>query len=63
VVTLTRQAGQFLPALARPERHRACPISDPMSATGSPEAVRAAFAAGRDRIREIVAGIVAEHAD
>jgi len=61
IVTLSRQATLFLPALAHPERHLEHPIPDPMSATGSPEKVRAAFAAGRDRIRDIVAGIIAEY--
>ncbi|MBU0743451.1 arsenate reductase ArsC [bacterium] len=62
IVTLSRQATLFLPVLAHPERHLKCPIPDPMSATGSPEKIHAAFAAGRDRIREIVAGIVVDHA-
>ncbi|MBC8422565.1 arsenate reductase ArsC [bacterium] len=62
IVTLSRQAALFLPPLARPERHLRRPVPDPMSATGSPEEVRAAFAAGRDRIREIVAEVIAEHA-
>jgi arsenate reductase len=62
IVTLSRHAGLFLPALAHPARHLARPVPDPMSATGSPEQVRAAFAAGRDAIREIVAEVVAAHA-
>ena len=62
IVTLSRQAAQFLPALARPESHLRRPVSDPMSATGSVEEVRIAFAAGRDRIREIVAEVVSAHA-
>jgi len=62
IVTLSRQAAQFLPALARPECHLRRPVPDPMSATGSSEEVRTAFAAGRDRIREIVTEVIAEHA-
>ncbi len=61
IVTLSRQATLFLPTLAHPERHLKSPLPDPMSATGSPEKISAAFAAGRDRIREIVADIVVDH--
>ncbi len=63
VVTLSRQSTQFLPALARPERHLARPIHDPMSAKGGPDEVRAAFARGRDEVREIVRGVIESLSD
>ena len=59
VVTLSRTAGRFLPALADPSRHLDAPLDDPMSATGSPEEIQAAFRAARDRIRALVEEIVA----
>lgn len=62
VVTLSRQSTQFLPALAHPERHRRHPIPDPMSATGGPEEIHAAFVRGRDAIRDIVLGLLEDHA-
>lgn len=58
VVTLSRESGRYLPALADPSRHLHRPVSDPMSATGSDEEVRAAFREGRDRIKGIVSDIV-----
>ena len=61
IVTLSRQSTLFLPALEHPERHMRRPMDDPMSATGSPDQIRAAFATGRDAIRDIVTGIVSEH--
>jgi arsenate reductase len=62
VVTLSEEAGRFLPALTEPARHRRCPVPDPMSARGTPEEVRTAYREGRDRIRELVAGLVEEFA-
>ena len=61
VVTLSPEAGRFLPDLAHPERHLRRPVDDPMSARGSDEEIQAAFRVGRDRIRQIVADIVAGH--
>ncbi len=61
VVTLSSQSTKFLPRLRDPERHRAHPMSDPMSASGSEEDVRQAFAVGRDRIGELVKNLVTEH--
>lgn len=58
VVTLGREAGQFLPQLAHPERHWRRPIDDPMGAEGTPDEVRAAFRTGRDRVRAVVAEVV-----
>jgi arsenate reductase len=54
VVSLSEEAGRFMPALTRPERHLARPIDDPMQAVGSPEEVLAAFREARDRIRALV---------
>lgn len=54
VVTLSREAARYLPALSRPDRHWARPIADPMSADGTPDEVRQAFRTGRDQVRRIV---------
>ncbi len=59
IVTLSEEAGRFLPPLADPARHRRCPVSDPMAARGSPEEIRAAYRAGRDAIRALVQDIAA----
>lgn len=61
VVTLSRQSTQFLPRLRDPSRHLARPLSDPMSARGAPDEVRAAFARARDHIGELVIGLVRDH--
>jgi arsenate reductase len=61
VVTLSGQSTKFLPRLQNPESHRAHPMSDPMSASGSEEEVRQAFAVGRDRIGELVKNLVTEN--
>lgn len=63
VVTLSRDAGKYLPGLAVPERHWRRPITDPMQAEGTPEEVRAAFREGRDRVRAIVDEVVAQGQD
>ena len=60
VVTLSREAAQFLPPLADPARHRACPMTDPTEARGAPEEVRAAYRAGREHLRALVTGLVSE---
>lgn len=59
VVTLSRDAGKYLPRLADPARHWARPIADPMQAEGDPEDVRAAFRAGREATRSIVDEVIA----
>lgn len=59
IVTLSEEAGRFLPPLADPSRHRRHPVSDPMAARGTPEQIRAAYRAGRDAIRGVVQGLVA----
>ncbi len=57
VVTLSREAGRFLPALDDPSRHIRRPMKDPMGVKGDPEEVRLAFRKGRDHIRGIVQDI------
>ena len=59
VVTLSLEAGRYLPQLADPSRHRHCPVADPMAFAGTPEETRADFRRGRDEIRAIVAAIAA----
>jgi len=58
VVTLSKEAGRYLPRLADPARHLRRPVVDPMSAKGSTEEIRDAFRVGRDRIKRIVEDIV-----
>ncbi len=62
VVTLSEESGRFLPPLPVPSRHRRHPLADPMAARGDHEQIRQAYRAGRDAIRAIVAGLVAEFA-
>ena len=57
VVTLSEEAGRYLPSLSRPERHLHRPLTDPMSAHGTREEVQEAFRTGRDEIRRLVARI------
>ena len=59
VVTLSEEAGRFLPPLAAANRLVRRPLDDPMSATGASEEVRVVFRAGRDRVREVVEDVVA----
>ena len=61
VVTLSNEASRYLPRLADPGRHLRRPVTDPMSATGAPEEIQAAFRLGRDRIKQIVQDILAGH--
>ncbi len=58
VVTLSEEAGRFLPSLEYPDRHIRRAMTDPMSAQGDPEVVRQAFRTGRDHIKTIVQAIV-----
>lgn len=58
VVTLSKEAGQYLPALADPDRHLHRPVTDPMEATGTDQEVRDAFRRGRDQIKQIVQDIL-----
>ena len=60
VVTLSDEAGRFLPALADPTRHLHAPLDDPMSFRGTDSEVAAAFATARDLIRNTVAAVVAD---
>ena len=59
IVSLSDEAGSFLPVATRPERHVRVPVDDPVAAEGSPEEVREAFRAGRDRVRAIVEDVAA----
>jgi len=61
VVTLSGQSTRFLPQLKDPSRHRAHPMSDPMSARGNDDEVARAFATGRDCIGELVKTLLSEH--
>ncbi len=58
VVSLSPEAGQFLPPLRDPARHLRHPIDDPVAAEGTPDEVREAFRVGRDRVRGIVQDLV-----
>jgi arsenate reductase len=58
IVTLSSEAGQYLPRLAHPERHRWHLVEDPMSFRGGPEETRADYRRGRDEIRGIVASLL-----
>jgi arsenate reductase len=59
VVTLSREAGRFLPPLRDPARHIPRPVADPMGAQGTEDEVKTAFREGRDRIRAVVEDVVA----
>ncbi|HOX25433.1 MAG TPA: arsenate reductase ArsC [Candidatus Krumholzibacteria bacterium] len=61
VVTLSDEAGRYLPTLRDPGRHWRRPIDDPMEATGSPGEVREAFRAGRRRAGAIVVEVLAAY--
>ncbi len=60
VVTLSEQAGRFLPRLVPRERHLHHPLPDPMGARGTPAEVAEAFAEVRDLIGELVRALVEE---
>ena len=62
IVTLSLEAGRYLPALDDPTRHLPCPVNDPMSAEGSEEEIQQAFRTGRDRIRQIVQDVATGNA-
>jgi arsenate reductase (thioredoxin) len=62
VVTLSEEAGRYLPRLRPSQRHLRRPVADPMSATGTPEEVREAFRAARDLIGGVVRDVLAEAA-
>ena len=59
VVTLSEEAGRYLPKLGSNQRHLHRPVTDPMAATGDPEEVRAAFRAARDDIADVVRAALA----
>jgi arsenate reductase (thioredoxin) len=54
VVTLSEEAGRYLPALSPAARHWHRPIADPMAAEGTADEVRAAFRTGREQLLGIV---------
>ena len=54
IVTLSEEAGRYLPQLAEPSRHLHQPVTDPMAFSGTGEETRTAFRQGRDEIRQIV---------
>ncbi len=60
VVTLSEEAGRFLPPLAQPQRHRHAPIEDPMQVEDGPAQGRADFRAARDLIRTLVVALGAD---
>jgi arsenate reductase len=57
VVTLSEDAGRFLPAGIPPPRHWRRPLPDPMAAVGSDDEVMGAFREARDKIRDLVASL------
>jgi len=61
VITLSREAGRFLPSLAHPDRLVRRPLDDPMSVSGDSEEVREAFRIGRDKVRVVVQEVVDGH--
>lgn len=54
VVTLSDEAERYLPRLRDPDRHWRRPFADPMAFRGSPDEVRAAFRAGRQKAHDVV---------
>jgi arsenate reductase (thioredoxin) len=60
VVTLSDEAGRYLPRLRSTQRHLHRPVDDPMSATGTTDEVREAFRAARDRLGSVVREVLAE---
>ena len=59
IVTLSKEASTYLPALAHPDRHWPRPFDDPMEATGTPDEVREAFRTGRELARRAVEEVLA----
>ena len=59
VITLSEEAGRFLPALSQPERHVHRELDDPMSAEGSEDETTAAFRRAREEIRQLVERLAA----
>ena len=63
VVTLSTEAGRYLPPLADPTRLLRKPITDPMSAKGTPDEMADAFRQGRDQVKTIVQGVIRDLTD
>jgi arsenate reductase len=59
VITLSEEAGRFLPALSQPERHVHRPLEDPMSAEGTEAEITGAFRQAREEIRRLVERLAA----
>ena len=59
IVTLSEEAGRFLPAAIPSHKHWRRPLEDPMAATGSDEEILEAFRTARDRLRDLVASMAA----
>jgi len=59
IVSLSEEAGRFLPEPADPRRHVRVPIADPVAAEGTADEVRDAFRAARGQVRAIVADVAA----
>ena len=54
IVTLSEEAGRYLPTLVNQEAHVHVPVEDPMAASGDDEYLAEVFRVGREQIREIV---------
>jgi len=61
VVTLSKEAEQYLPELRDGAEHRRRAFRDPMGATGNPEEVRRAFREGRQKALDIVQEVISDH--
>ena len=60
IITLSTEAGRYLPELSHPERHRRHPVDDPMSFSGTAEEAREDFRRGRDEVGKIVMGLLSD---
>ncbi len=60
IVTLSEEAGRYLPRLRPTQRHLHRPVDDPMTATGTTDEVREAFRTARDEIGDVVRAVLAE---
>jgi arsenate reductase len=60
VVTLSDEAGRYLPRLRPAQRHLHRPVDDPMTSTGTPDEVRELFRIARDHIGDVVRAVLAE---
>lgn len=58
VVTLSRDAGRYLPALRDPQRHWQRPLADPMAVVGTAEEVQSAYLKARAQAQAIVREVI-----